>query len=618
MDDFYAVVSGGSLYAGWPAPSPPVSSLRYYTDGPFLFDAPPLGVVADPASPLRYITPARSSVASPKSDYQWGTFGPTSTRVVGSWLWENSGGDFINSAGTPQATTSPHFSWSANAVTSGSHTYSVDVTTAMQTVRAGNRYNAWFLRATASTWRGLATNFHASPPYIDVVYSDASTARLACRIGAYIDASSAFGRAGAPTAGVGYGDKAAFEFERPTKTVSSATLVIVVESHTAIASTISAFLANPTLNTNPVLVGIADGYVLDEGIEAHPSVIMVHRPVDTSVVGDHFRANLPDYERRASWSPHLFDHTQSPDITKLPYVGDGKFAGGGNVSVVPSTYTGDGYQKLADGLAAFRVLIPGVAAADGSATGYSGAHGVTAMAFLPEEHCGLLGEVYVRFYLYLAPAATDALADMRMYRTEAVQPAEYAIHGGKFGLGASQWTPFGGNSGTGGGPRGWTNRFAWQEVPGDVNATNAIRAGIHSWDMLGYDMMFGQQGGLGLEFHPANWYCVETRLKLNTVDLLSETPQTANPSLNESDAEIEAWIDGRRVMLRVGFSYRALPLPAVDTGDVRTPPIRRLGVREITFNDFQGGLLPSLTDRIKFYSALVVSTEYIGPMRMNA
>jgi hypothetical protein len=155
-----------------------------------------------------------------------------------------------------------------------------------------------------------------------------------------------------------------------------------------------------------------------------------------------------------------------------------------------------------------------------------------------------------------------------------------------------------------------------------------MQPGVHSWDMLGYNGLMGSIGGLGAAMYPGFWYCIESRLKLNTVDL-STTPFTADPAKNLNDAEIDIWIDGRKVLAMRNFSYRKLPLdyssgPGTfnSTSKMgRTPiangllvPIRNLGVTAVTLNDFNGGVLPAGTDRVKFYAGLVVSKKPIGMM----
>ncbi len=572
-----------------------------------MFVAPPTGVVKSTGGSY-YEIPARDSVASPRSALGMAGVGPTHSYVdVGSgWAWKNKGGDWVDSAGVSQGP-SPH--WRA----AGS--VSIDMTAALKAVK---KWNAFVIKGGGT----FSSNYSTNPPSQSVVYTDGSTQELRCTLAVAFEPSSAYAQGGAPTVAVGGGKSAVIEFERPEKPVASAVLNLTY------TGTLEGYLVNPPLNTEPVMTGLAAGYPLDAGVKSNPDVIFAHDYKDGTGKADWMGPDGINVYSNALWSPDVFDPTARKDTSRLPHIHQGKWIKNiANASLIDSRHQGEGFQPLAPGLGAIRVLIPGTKAADGAAVGYTGGYGCDMAMYLPDALCGTLDEIYVRYYLRLGSHAPEYLRDIKMLRTEAAAPAQYALHGGKFGIGPSHWTQYGGNNNVGGGNIGWTSRNAWQEFPADIGS-GAMRPGVHSWDMLGYDGHMGSIGGLGAAMYPGYWYCIESRLKLNTVDL-SATPFTADPSKNLNDAEIDIWIDGRKVLEMRNFSYRKLPLdyssgPGIWSNATkigRTPidrgllvPIRNLGVTAITLNDYNGGVLPATSDRVKFYAGLVVSKKPIGMM----
>ncbi len=611
-----------------PSPAPAYSPLagRYRAEQPRLFLVPPVGVVKGTGGSY-WETPARAEVAAPKASYDYAAVGPTYLHVdVGSsWAWRNRNGDWIDASGVPQGATA-HWSVGADAVATGLFTYGVDVTRGVQAAYAAQRWNAYIVRGVGAS-RTFASEQHATPPFLSVIYEDGQTAMLRCTAAVALEPSSAYAQGGAASVRVATGRHAALEFERPARAVRSATLTLPVLEHAAGVGRIEGFLADPPLNAEPVQWGLASGYPRDAGVRAHPGVVFAHLYEDAGQESDWIESQHVNVFDVTRWSPHLFDPAAEKIQTRLPFVHQGRWIKTkGNAALVPSGYGGEGFQPLMAGVGAIRVNIPGNTAADGAGVGYVGGFGCDLAMYLPDELCGVLDEIYVRYYLRLGVHPDEYLRDTKMFRTEAGAQAQYALHGGKFGIGASHWTQYGGNSGVAGGNVGWTNRNAWREYPADV-VGGGMRPGVHSWDMLGYDRYYGSIGGLGASLYPGHWYCIETRLKLNTVDT-SVSPFQADPAKNLEDAEFDVWLDGRKVLEMRDFSYRKLPLdysgPAsfdAKTKMGRTPldrgllvPIRQLGVTAVTLNDYNGGVLPAGTDRVKFYAGLVVARQPIGPM----
>jgi hypothetical protein len=616
--------------AGVPAGATPVRvDGRYRTDQAQLFLAPPPGVVKSGGGSY-WETPARASIAGPKASFGYGNMGPTYSYVdVGSgWAWKNKNGDWIDTSNTPQGI-SPHWRIIANSATgaTASFTYVVDASAGAKASWDGKRWNAYVVRGNGAA-RTFTSNQHASPPFQTVTYTDGSTATLKCTAAISMESSSAYAQGGAAEVSVGNGRHAVLEFERPTKPVQSATLTMLVTGHISGNGNLDGFLVDPPLNAEPPILGLAAGYSRDAGIKANADVIFSHLYDDASTQADWIVSAGVNVYSNAQWSPDVFDPAAAKDTSKLPHVHQGKWIKNiGTTTLVKSSFSGDGFSPLAPGLGALRVNIPGSKAADGDPVGYAGAGGSDLAMYLPDALCGMLDEIYIRYYLRLGSHDPEYLANMKMFRSDPNSTAHYAAHGGKFGIGPSHWTQYGGNNNIGGGNIGWTSRNAWLESPADIGS-GAMQPGVHSWDMLGYNGLMGSIGGLGAAMYPGFWYCIESRLKLNTVDL-STTPFTADPAKNLNDAEIDIWIDGRKVLAMRNFSYRKLPLdyssgPGTfnSTSKMgRTPiangllvPIRNLGVTAVTLNDFNGGVLPAGTDRVKFYAGLVVSKKPIGMM----
>ena len=590
---------------------------RYRTDQPQLFVAPPKGVTKSTGGSF-YEFPARASVANPKSALGMPGIGPTYAYVdlTSGWAWTNKNGDWIDVAGVPQGK-APH--WTGVSVLGKTV---LDATLGVKASFDQKRWNAYIVQGTGRSV--FTTDQHATPPFQTVNYADGTTARLECTAAVAFEASSSYAQGGAQAVAVENGRHVAMEFERPKKAVASATLTLQVQSANG---TINGFLVNPPVNTEPVMTGLANGYPGDIGITANPDVIFAHAYEDTKAPSDFLGPDGINVYSNAKWSPDVFNPALAKDKDRLPHIHQGKWIKNiANASVIKSGYAGEGFKPLAPGLGAVRVFIPGTKAADGAAVGYGGGYGCDMAMYLPDELCGWLDEIYIRYYVRLGDHGAEYLSDIKMLRTQAEAAANYALHGGKFGIGASHWTQYGGNNNVGGGNIGWTNRNAWEEYPADIGS-GAMRPGVHSWDMIGYNGSMGSIGGLGAAMYPGYWYCIESRLKLNTVDV-SATPFTADPAKNLKDAEIDVWIDGRKVLEMRNFSYRRLPL---DYGGPetwnnvtkigKTPlangllvPIRNLGVTAITLNDYNGGVQPATSDRVKFYAGLVVSKKPIGMM----
>ncbi len=631
--DSYSCGSG-EVIAGGRKLSPSVTLRgKYRTDQDRLFlDVPQNVVTVDNGTYA--VTQANAALADPKTDFNWSYIGPSYNSVdkLSEWSWVNPGGDWIDRTGTPQGTAQPHFTFAANAVTSGESVYAVDFTLAAQAAQSGNLWNAYIVKSSGGS-RSISSLHGAfgSIPKVSVTYSDGTAGTLKCTACVRMTSGTAYGQAGRAKAEIN--QSVALEFERPKKAVASAVMTITILDHTATASTISGYLANPTVNAGTVVNGLADAYPLDGGIEANASVIFAHDYADGTTWSDWVAptAGLNVFNT-ANWSPHLFG-LGSTDTTKLPYAYNGENIQGrwieknviASLQIVDSSYSGEGFEPLAPGLGAIKSFTPGYTGADGGVVAGAGATGSSLWMLLPESDIGLLDRLFVRYYMRLGTSPIASLKNTKTVRNGSASAS--AIHAqaiGKCGIGQMHWTYYGGNNNIGGGNIGWTNRLVYQEMLKEAE-TGGLVVGQHSWDMTAYNMGYGQQGGLGGSMYQGQWYCVEIDLKLNTVD--------AGGVNNLNDAVLKVYIDGKLVLDRTGFSYRKLPLDysAIAFGPnynsttrmgptnpaTGLPPFREIGHMGVCLNDYNGGVLPADHDRTVFYAGLVVAKSYVGPMQFD-
>jgi len=613
----YAGQSGATLYAG----RFPVASLsgKYRTEQPQLF----VDVIAStPTTGNPIVTLARPGVADPKYDYQWGLIGPSYYHVeqTAEWAWVNAGGDWTNTAGTAQGTTLPHFTFTANAVTTGGAVYpSVPFTAAAQAAWARGKWNAFIVRVSGGA-RSIAALHHAtlSAPSVNVNYTDGSSATLACTACVALTTGSAYTQIGNAEASLA--QNVALEFQMPTKSVTSATLSINLSQHTSTSATVSGFLANPTVNAEPVVTGLANAYPQDEGIDAHPDVLFAQRFEDGSVLTDFVIASPAnvDFTDFDNWSPVVYGGTDDP--TKLPTMISGNTlvnkwfqvntpTAGGGFSLVDSSYTGDGFVPFGPGRGALRTVMPEFVAADGGVVGSGGALGCDLMTMLPKEVCGLLDDIYVRFKMrfHFAP---KYLADSKMFRQSGGAYAAYAVPHGKFGPGPHHWTGYGGNSNTAGDNLGWSARLGFTCAPADA-PLSGMQPYIHSQDMLPdrVNQPLGKDGGLGAGFYTDQTYEIEVRTKLNTYNAAGAI------GTSPRDGICEIWVDGRLDSTHTLWKWRdgAIDYGLTPNGPSLLAPFRELGIAGLCLNNFHGGTLPPDHDLVMFIGDIVAATSYIGP-----
>ncbi len=572
------------------------------------------------------------------------------------WRWANKGGDWIDANLVPMGTNS----WAKVLTDKGStqaHSaaYVADVTAGLKHIQTSGTWNAWIVRKQGSI-RTIAGKFNADPskrPRIEVTYSDGSRATLNARVVANLVGGQSAPLLGASTYSA---QPITMEFEKPTKPVSQANLHFFVTEHwTGPNSTILFDIANPPINNDQVRYGIANKYVTDRNLKNEASIIGYHRYADGVPLTEYFENDKPvNYEDRRNYSPHLWDSTKTPDTTKYPYKGLGKWVGSTseNFTMINSSYNKEGFEPLAPGLGALRVHMPAdteigktTPIVDGSDVGYSGTKAADAKIYMPEDKYGLLDDIYVRYYVRIGDDPYyPTKADRKQITTGG--PIKWTDMAGKFLINVAHKTKYGGNSGVAGGGRGWSLRPEFSDAGTNADesglspTTNSYGLGFSWYDYyynnynvstnpygqpLGYnygnfsrsDKGPGQRGGLASNFYKNKWYLVEIHMKLNSVN-------QKNPQDNRywtPDGMVQMWVDGRLAYEKTGVVFRSLPVvppaPATGTQMPVMPPVRELGVAELWFNWFHGGVTRNTIPRTLFISGLAWGTEYIGPMKME-
>lgn len=559
-------------------------------------------------------TLARASVADPKTGFSWVTYGPNwdNVEVRSGWKWPNPGGSWINTAGVPQATTSPHFSFAANAATNGSSTYTVNMVQAVNAAYNGKRWAAFIVRCVGGT-RAFSALHGASPPQpIAVVYTDGTTGTLECRACARLAPGSLYSRIGYPEAEI---TPVALEFERPAKLVASANLQITVTQHTATPATIEGYLANPNTSAGPVTLGIAQAYVLDAGAIASPAVLMSQRYQDGSVLDDFVvppvAASVYD---RTKWSPATRGGTNDPALLPTAFGGypvANKWVRkspipAGNLMLVDSTFTGDNFAPLVPGHGALRINIPAMTAADGAVTVSPIACDLISYFPIGVGGTEAVRQTNIRYYVRLA-SLPKKVADMRMTRS-AGGIAQYAVSRGKALIGQQHLTNEGGNNTVGGGAIGHTARINFEQVPAELSNAGTVLA-THSLDNgpAHADLPWGGMNGMAPSIYPDSWVCIEEETINNTFNPAGGSP---------ADGIQRIYIDGQLAVENTGFQWRDGPI--VDAGGYYQPSTGTLAPLGAWMNFYPGGTEESDHPMTVFVAMVQVAKSYIGPLKLPA
>ncbi len=580
------------------------------------------------------------------------------------WLWDNEGGDYLDKQGSRQGTKA-WFTFKADKVVGidKNYRYHIDVTDAVKYIQEHHRWNALLLKSKTSINRKIAGKYSSTPPTLTLSYTDGTQETM------NIYYSSSLNAVSRSISAPGIESQIlpiAMEFARPTKAVSSAQLELTVVGHkkayTYNQPYIYGFIIDPPVNSMPVKNGLSQQYTLDQGIEKDPDVLGAHHYIDGSSIEDFVSfAKVLDTDSIRPFDPAIYG-IGAQDLTKLPHLDNGKwFNAKDDFSLVDSTYTAEGFKPLLPGLGAMKVTMPDEGIHHGYLQAqYRGSKASAAKIYLPEKEFGKLDHIFIRYYIRLGtPYFTPRQKHYQVYK-DATDQATWNDFGGKFGIVPNHTTSFGGFSGSSGGGRGWQMRLAWRDTLTGVGGPNenAMSLGLHTWDFhhnnpKGYNYAtsaetndkwnFNQKGGLGGVIYPGKWYEIEMEVKLNTI--IKDDPSQCktytgskyynygdhiNPAKKgkqipycfKPDGEVRVWIDGRLAFERGGMVMRTWPLHTTaqeisqfKPGSALLPPVRDLGIREIMLNWFHGGLTFSSVPRTTFFTGLVWSKKYIGPMK---
>ncbi|MBB5204751.1 hypothetical protein HNQ51_002065 [Inhella inkyongensis] len=599
--------------AAWAAEDAPAGRAPYRSAQPLLFQGTAWALIPPRIPGGR----ERRTQAGPNAEFV--------DRYVG-WRWDRMGGDWLDAQGQRWGSQP----WASMVTATGPLTlvkrYEADLTNLLQAVQKQNRWCALMLR-TRGVARKIGGLFSGDDrqPSLWVRYIDGSEAWLACTLSAPAITSL-------PQAALSELPLPAFlEFERPAQAVLSARLVLTIVQHSSGASAIEVMLADPPLNRDSILQGVAQtAGRTDENILQARGIIGAQRYPDGGLLEDYVVPGLTNTYASREFDPALWGGT--PDTTKLPHRHLGKFVTA-NIdnwaTLVDSSFRGEGFQPLVPGMGALRMFMPKQVSQDGEVVGYSGTGAANASIFMPEPLFGRLPRIFVRYYFRLGTPEGDRYVRnskdrLQVYKEAGQKGPEWEDWGGKFGLMPDHTSTYGGTTGSSGGGGGWQMRLAWQDSDSDTNGPNdgGIRPGFHLFDFgvkqpasHNYSgdnadkTMWGQRGGLGGILYANQWYCIETELKLNTV-------MDAAPGY-VADGELRAWLDGRLVFERTGMVFRSKPLAlgGIPNNPAEMPPVRDLGVRALWMNWYHGGVVKNSLPRSMFMTALAYGTEYIGPMQ---
>lgn len=561
-------------------------------------------------------TPSQYSDGKP---YDWRGIGATATHVDRGtgWVWKHVGGDWLDKNGVEQGS-NPWINFPANSATgTNEYRYSVDVTELEQHVQRTGTWNAVLLKSSSSIYRIIAGVKHAAAPVINVVYEDDTTQPLAGLYSAKMTTSTTYSLSNSPTHTL----PAVLEFEKPKKPVKSATLLLTVTSHSIGRANIVGNLVNPPINNNPLQLGVAANYDLDENITEHPSIIGAQRYVDGTTRSDFIASNGLNIYAERDFSPDIWNRGPQ-DLTKLPHRDLGKFiAAKDNLQLVDSKYQGEGFQPLVPGLGALKLSMPlDKTVTNDSVVGYSGTGASIAKIFMPDQYFGRLQTIYVRYYMRYGTDLDASFSKRYEVRQGPTSPHVWTDMGGKIGITPAHDTTYGGVSGSAGGGYGHQMRLLWSlrnDLLGKPTASSIVM-GVHTYDYginnpIGHRYgdgklphMLGAEGGIGGIFFPGQWYLIEMKETLNTV--MPEAPGYL------ADGSVEVWVDGRLALSMNNMVMRSLPLVKKDYKEGYIRPARELGIRDLWFNVFHGGKTKATVPLTVFVTGLAYGKEYIGPM----
>ena len=554
------------------------------------------------------------------------------------WRWENVGGDWIDADGVQQGPKP----WASLKIVAPEWTetaFSVDITAMLAEAIRRDIPFAFLLRGNTVT--DTHTRFGAKPARVVVTMVDGHEQDLALLFaGSAVIASPAQSM---PTMTL----PAFYEFATPAEVPASAVLHFVATVKNRYTKPDAAlFLLRPDRTLPAPRPGGVDGGELDADIAAVPSILGAHRYADSDSESAYIHrepagspAWLSNIGAEGNWSPELWGG--EVDTSKYPYRGAGKWLNpSGHTTIVKSTDIPHG--PIAPGMGALRVAIPvDPQAVEGAYAAQAGL-GVCRLEMpLPVDKVGRCDRLFIRQYFSWAPIdgqpdSLDLSEVKAIYKGANNTVPSWTDVGGKFGISPTHDTPYGGFSGSAGAGDGWSLRLGWGfPLTGKSGPQmGGLQVGWHLYDFASarHPLNVGGAGSfkphswgkVGGVLYARRWYCIETELKLNSVNKpgikRDGTPHVINgvQQFWTDDGELRVWIDGMLAWEDTGLIFRTGPAkqpPPARNKLLTIYPIRELGVRSLLLNTYVGGTSPSTRPHMHYYAGLAYGTEYIGPMR---
>jgi hypothetical protein len=494
--------------------------------------------------------------------------GPTSLFVDrrAGWRWRWSGGDGVDANGNVMAATAITSHWVQIPANSANNTtYTTNCTAAVQFVQAGNRHNAYRLSHGAAAFRVVATHRHTNAAYrprMSVVYvGDTAPTDLPCTMVAAVSSGSQ-----PQTFAESYSAPVFLEFARPARAVASATISITVLQHFSGTTPMNLNVLDAPITNDLQGAGVAESLTADVGLKALPGVIYTHdyhdsKPASYWISPNNY--NLSD----SDFSPEFWGG--AVDTNRLPYTelgadGQGKWVNpttsNTNITVVPSTYTGENFVPIRPGLGALKTVIVGTDQENGYTSGTFGTAASVARLYFPASKLGKFRRMRLRYY-FRFHFERPLVASDRKFGGPGFE-STFLQHSGKWGPSPDFGTTLGSVSGTSGGGRGGQMRNQWIACIDGTDGPNKNRIviGTHWKDDYfvpedAYPADFSElysDGGYAAGIFTDRWHLFECDFTMNTL---------TNSGLGrQKDGTQKVWIDKRLVFDRGELIYRTNPV----------------------------------------------------------
>lgn len=564
-------------------------------------------------------------------------YGPDATHVEfqAGWTWANKGGDWIDADGVRQGP-KPWASLKIAAPQGVETAFSVDITAMLTEAIRRDLPFAFLLQGANVT--DVSTRFGTNPATVTVTKSDGSEQALDLLFAGPATVPSP--AQSKPVMSL----PAFYEFATPTATPLRAELRFHATVKNQYSKTDAGiFLLNPDRALPaPRLVGVSGGSH-DEAIATVPSIIGAHRyldsePESTYIFHDARSIAARNIGAEENYSPEFFGG--AVDRSKYPYVGAGKWLNQSpHTTVVKGANIPHG--PIAPGLGALRVEIAAdPQAVEGAFAAQAGFQASRLEMPLPADKLGLCDHLFIRQYFSWSPIdgqpdSLDLSEVKAIYKGANNNAPAWTDIGGKFGIVPTHDTTVGGFSGSSGAGDGWEMRLSWSfPLTGKAGPQmGGLQAAWHLYDFMAARHPLGLSsagtkkphgwGKVGGVLYARRWYCIETELKLNSVDKPGIKPDGTPHIINgvqqfwTADGELRVWIDGMLAWEDTGMIFRTLPTRQRPTNwhGLNMYPIRELGVRSLLLNTYVGGTAPSTRPHMHYYAGLAYGTEYIGPMK---